>query len=134
MKNRLFHFLMLLIPLFMGCGGDDAVRPAPEAPQVLNLKAEPNVICVGGASQISFDLADTNQDAITWNLKLSTTTHGVLDKTTGTDPSGTHISVRFKAATSGRHRHRVAATTSATDSGGLPAKDVSVDLYVFNCG
>jgi len=134
LKNRIFYFLVLLVPFFIGCGGSDPVRSVPEAPQVMNLKADPNVICVGGASNITFDLVDPNQDAVNWNLKLSSSIHGTLDKTSGTDPSGSHISVRFKAATSGRHRHRIAATTTATDPGGLPAQAVSVDLYVFNCG
>jgi hypothetical protein len=134
LKNKIFYVLVLFIPLYVGCGGSDPVQAPPEAPRVMNFKADPNVICVGGASNITFDLIDPNQDVINWNLKLSSTIHGTLDKTSGTDASGSHLSVRFKAATSGRHRHRIAATVSATDPGGLPAQDVSIDLYVFNCG
>lgn len=134
LKNTIFSFLLLLIPLFIGCGGSDPVRSVPEAPSVTNLKADPNVVCVGGASNITFDVTDPNQDVVNWNLKLSSSIHGALDRTTGTDASGSHISVRFKAATSGRHRHRIFATITATDPGGLPAPAVSVDLYVFNCG
>jgi PBP1b-binding outer membrane lipoprotein LpoB len=134
LKNKIFYVLVLLIPLFVGCGGSDPVQPPAEAPRVMNFKADPNVICVGAASNITFDLVDPNQDPINWTLKLSSTIHGALDKTSGTDASGSHLSVRFKAATSGRHRHRISATVSATDPGGLPAQDVSIDLYVFNCG
>jgi hypothetical protein len=134
LKNKVFYFLVLLITLLIGCGGSDPVQAPAEAPRVMNFKADPNVICVGGASNITFDLIDPNQDAISWNLTLSSTIHGTLDKTTGTDDSGSHLSIRFKAATSGRHRHRISVTVSATDPGGLPAQDVSIDLYVFNCG
>jgi hypothetical protein len=132
-KNKIFYYALLLAPLF-ACGGSDPVREPAEAPRVMNFKADPNVICVGGTSNITFDLVDPNQDAVSWNLNLSTTIHGTLDRTSGTDASGTHLSIRFKAATSGRHRHRISATVSATDAGGLPAEDVSIDLYVFNCG
>jgi hypothetical protein len=133
-KQIFFCVLVALTPVFWGCGGSDPVTPLPEAPRVMNLKANPDVICVGSASNITFELFDPNQDPITWELKLSSSIHGSLDKSTGTDSSGTQVTIRFKAATSGRHQHRITVTLSATDPGGLPAASVSIDLYVFNCG
>ena len=116
------------------CGSDSGTSaPPPEAPQILNLKVVPETICVGTAADVSFDLMDPNQDEITWTAKLSTKIHGILEKTEGTNLSGSHLQFRFKAATSGRHRHSVTLTVSAQDSGGLPAEPAEFDLFVFNC-
>ena len=118
----------------LACNSDSGTNtPAPEAPRISNLKADPDVICVGTASEISFDLMDPNQDSISWTAKLSTTIHGNLEKTTGTDASGAHLQIRFKAANSGRHRHNVTITVNAADAGGLPAEPAEFKIFVFNC-
>jgi hypothetical protein len=138
MKN-IRHILLSVLPVCVflsvaGCSSDSGTsRPAPEAPQILNLKVAPDTICVGTAADVSFDLIDPNQDEITWTAKLSTKIHGSLDKTTGTNASGSHLQFRFKAATSGRHRHTVTLSVAANDTTGLQAAPAEFDIYVFNC-
>lgn len=128
--------LFWLTILILGCSGSDPVgqNPSLGAPRVQNLQIDPDVICVGSAAEITFEVLDPNQDPITWTIKLNTNIHGSPDKTTGTDVSGSHVDVRFKAATSGRHSHRVTLTVSAADPGGLQAEPASKELFVFNCG
>jgi hypothetical protein len=125
---------MILFLTASGCGSDSGTNsPAPEAPQILNLKVAPETICVGTAADVSFDLMDPNQDAITWTANLSTKIHGTLERTQGTDTSGSHLQFRFKAATSGRHRHTVTLLVTANDAGGLQAEPAEFDIFVFNC-
>lgn len=135
MSSKLFIFgVVVSLLTLIGCSGDSGTNiPAPEAPVISNLKVNPEVICVGTAADVSFALNDPNQDPVTWSAKLSTTIHGNLEKTSGTDPSGTQIQLRFKAANSGRHRHFVKLTVNASDSGGLNAAPAEFEVYVFNC-
>ena len=132
---KIFQTILFLLPLFLaGCASDSGTsRPAPEAPQILNLKVEPQTICVSTAADVSFELIDPNNDPIGWTAGLSTKIHGTLERTEGTDASGTQMQIRFKAATSGRHRHTVTVTVSATDSSGLQAAPAKFDIFVFNC-
>ena len=131
----LSSFLCAILLLAMAqCGSDSGTtEPPPEAPQILNLTVTPETICVGTAADVSFDLLDPNQDEIRWTAKLSTKIHGILEKTEGTNLSGSHLQFRFKAATSGRHRHTVTLSVSAQDSNGLQAKTAEFDFFVFNC-
>jgi hypothetical protein len=125
---------MALLLSAAGCASDSGTNtPAPEAPQILNLKVDPETICVGTAADVTFDLMDPNLDQITWTANLSTKIHGTLDQTQGTETSGSHLQVRFKAATSGRHRHTVTLRVTASDAGGLPAEPAEFDIFVFNC-
>ena len=134
-RRTISHFFVAACMFsLISCGGDSGTNaPLPQAPSITNLKVDPELICVGTASDVSFVLSDPNQDSITWNAKLSTNIHGTLEKTSGTEPSGAQILVRFKAANSGRHRHFVKITVSATDSSGLQAVPAVFDVYVFNC-
>ena len=130
-----FFFLIAVVLLIAGCGGSDPVggQAGPEAPSIVDLKIDPEVICVGSSAEITFEVIDPNQDAVTWNIKLSTNIHGSPELNSGTNPSGSFVDVKFKAATSGRHRHRVVMTVSAQDQTGLQAAPQSKDLFVFNC-
>jgi hypothetical protein len=130
--HKLF-VLIALVSLIAGCGGSDPVGPSPEAPSIVDLKIEPEVICVGSSAEITFEVVDPNQDPVTWNIKLSTNIHGTPVLNNGTNASGSFIDIKFKAATSGRHRHRVVLTVSAQDQGGLQAPEQNKDLFVFNC-
>lgn len=126
--------LLSICLVFTSCGSDSGTNtPVPQAPQILNLKVDPETICVGTAADVTFDLTDPNQDAITWTARLSTTIHGTLELTQGTEASGTRLQFRFKAATSGRHRHTVTLRVTAVDAGGLQAEPAEFDIYVFNC-
>jgi hypothetical protein len=130
-------FKLWMLPLLLclaGCNSDSGTTtPGPQPPRVTDLAVNPEVICVGTAADVSFNVTDPNQDPVSWSARLSTQIHGILDKTEGTDPSGSHIQFRFKAATSGRHRHFVKLKVNAVDSGGLQAEEAEFEIYVFNC-
>jgi hypothetical protein len=132
---RFLFFVLCLCSFIAACGGSDPVQnELPGAPRITELKTDPEVICVGSASNISFHVSDPNEDPVTWKIELSSNIHGLPEQTTGTNPSGSEVIIRFKAATSGRHQHRVSMTVSGNDPGGLQAEPAKADLYVFNCG
>ena len=101
------------------------------SPQIASLKIDPSVVCVGARAEISFDLADPNQDAVTWNAKLNTLVHGDLETKTGTAASGTHVTIGFKAAKTGFHRHRVGIKVEAIDPSGAAATPAELNFFVF---
>ncbi|MCI0605507.1 hypothetical protein L0156_21190 [bacterium] len=117
--------------LLLGCGKNSDV--APSAPRIVNLRVEPQVICVGSKADIVFTLTDPNDDEVIWGAALSTGEHGGMSPALGNVPSGTTVTTRFDAATSGRHNHQVKLKIVATDIGGLQAQSVEIDLFVFNC-
>jgi len=127
---RIFLSILLLIFL-LGCGRNSDV--APSAPRIVNLRVEPQVICVGTTANILFTLTDPNDDEIVWGAALSTGEHGGVSPALGNVPSGSTVTTRFDAATSGRHNHQVKLKIVATDIGGLQAQPVEIDLFVFNC-
>ena len=121
----------LFLLLLLGCGKNSDV-PA-SAPRIVNVRVEPQVICVGSTADILFTLTDPNDDEIVWGASLSTGEHGGVSPALGNVPSGATVTTRFDAATSGRHSHQVKLKIVATDIGGLQAQPVEVDLFVFNC-
>ena len=128
MKTFLSVFCFLLL---LGCGKNSDV--APSAPRIVNVRVEPQVICVGSTADILFTLTDPNDDEVVWGASLSTGEHGGVNPALGNVPSGTTVTTRFDAATSGRHNHQVKLKIVATDIGGLQAQPIEVDLFVFNC-
>ena len=122
---------VLFVLLLFGCGRNSDV--APSAPRIVNLRVEPQVICVGTTANILFTLTDPNDDEIVWGAALSTGEHGGVSPALGNVPSGSTVTTRFDAATSGRHNHQVKLKIVATDIGGLQAQPVEIDLFVFNC-
>ena len=120
-----------LFLFFLGCGGGSDVSPS--APQITNLKVEPQTICVGSTATISFTLVDANDDEIIWGAGLSTGEHGGVNPSIGNVPSGTTVRTNFDAATSGRHNHQVLLRIVATDIGGLQGESSEIELFVFNC-
>ena len=121
----------LFLLLLLGCGKNSDV--APSAPRIVNVRVEPQVICVGSTAEILFTLTDPNDDEVVWGASLSTGEHGGVNPALGNVPSGTTVTTRFDAATSGRHNHQVKLKIVATDIGGLQAQPIEVDLFVFNC-
>jgi hypothetical protein len=133
MLLRRFALLLILAGL-LGCGSsDNSVQPVVEPPSIQNLKINPEVICVGAGAEITFTIADSHPETITWNAVLSTTIHGVVNPVSGTVQSGTTVRTVFKAAKSGRHQHKVTLTVIAVDSNGRQSQPASIDLFVFNC-
>jgi hypothetical protein len=121
----------LFLLLFLGCGKNSDV--APSAPRIVNVRVEPQIICVGSTADILFTLTDPNDDEIVWGASLSTGEHGGVSPALGNVPSGTTVTTRFDAATSGRHNHQVKLKIVAIDIGGLHAEPIEIDLFVFNC-
>ena len=128
--------ILAAIALFVvscGSGGNDPVQPELSPPRIVGLKIEPNVVCVGGSAEVTFTLSDGDPGTITWNAVLNSSVHGTLSATTGTGTDGTIVDIHFKAATSGRHQHRVAVTVIATDSAGRRSEPSTIEFFVFNC-
>jgi hypothetical protein len=127
---RIFAIAFLFL-LIVGCGGGSDVSPS--APQIVNLKVEPQTICVGTTATISFTLVDANDDEIIWGAGLSTGEHGGVNPSIGNVPAGTTVHTSFDAATSGRHNHQVLLKIVATDISGLKGESSEIELFVFNC-
>jgi hypothetical protein len=137
-KNECYSFLTMrilaisaLFLVLLGCGGGSDVSPS--APQIVNLKVEPQTICVGTTATISFTLIDANDDEIIWGAGLSSGEHGGVNPSIGNVPSGTTVHTSFDAASSGRHNHQVLLKIVATDIGGLKGESSEIEFFVFNC-
>ena len=128
---RLFLLIFLFTTLITGCKGGSDVPPS--APRITNLSVTPQVICVGTVADISFIVADPNDDEIVWGVGLSTGEHGGVNPSIGNVPSGTTVITRFDAATSGRHNHQVKLKVVVTDIGGLQGESAEIEFFVFNC-
>lgn len=123
-------FGLFLLFLVTGCGGS---KESHSAPRITNLTVTPQVICVGTTADISFTLVDSEDDEIIWVAGLDSGEHGGVVPATGRVSSGTRVSTKFDAATSGRHNHNVILTIDSADITGLKGQPVKTELYVFNC-
>ncbi len=125
----------LLFCLMWACYGcrepQEPVDPVL-APVITNLRIEPEIVCAGSGAQITFMVTDPNGDQITWNAKMNTLQHGNIEQTTGTESSGTTVSIRFKAAGGPNHRHRVTFTVDASDEQGTEAEPAELRFSVFS--
>lgn len=124
----------LLLVCFVILGCREAQEPVDPviAPVIANLSIQPDVVCAGGEAQVSFLVTDPNGDRITWNAKMNTLQHGNVEKSTGTEASGTTVSIRFKAASGSGHRHRVTLTVDGTDEGGTKGDPAELTFSVFS--
>jgi len=120
--------LTLVIP---SCGGGSG--GSPSAPRIVDLKVDPELVCVGSKATISFTLMDANNDEIVWVATVSSSVHGGLEPATGSVSAGTRVFTEFDAATSGRHNHTEGIHIEAADTTGLKADPVDSSLFVFNC-
>jgi hypothetical protein len=129
--RKWFLHLSLFLTL-IGCReAQEPVNPV-EAPVISNLMITPDIVCAGSGAQVTFLVSDPNGDRITWNAEMNTTQHGNIEQTTGTEASGTVVSIRFKAASGSGHRHRVTLKVEATDEGGTKAQTVELIFSVFS--
>lgn len=127
-----FVLILLLLAAAFGCGGGSG-SDTKSAPRILDLTVTPAVICVGTTADISFTLVDSDSDEIVWVAGLNTGKHGGVIPGTGRVSSGTRVTTKFEAATSGRHSHTVTLEIDSADLTGLQSEPVTTDLFVFNC-
>jgi hypothetical protein len=125
-------FTFLLLTFLLGCGGGSPDQ-SKSAPRIIDLTVTPAVICVGSTADIAFTLLDSDSDEIVWVAGLSSGKHGGVIPGTGRVHSGTRVTAKFEAATSGRHSHNVTLEIKGADLSGLEADPVKTDLFVFNC-
>jgi hypothetical protein len=127
--------LFLLLSIFLALSGcREAQEPVDpiEAPVISNLMITPEIVCAGSGAQVTFLVSDPNGDRITWNAEMNTTQHGNIEQTSGTETSGTTVSIRFKAASGSSHRHRVTLKVDAADESGTKAETSELIFSVFS--